>query len=322
MVKVLISGSGTATCQGVIKGLLKSSKKHDVEIHTMDTNPLSAGRFFGDKFHKIPPAGEEGFINAVKDIVIKEKINIIFPIVDYEFEKLTLAIECFEKHGCKIVISPISSITICQDKRETFKFFMALSIPSPKTESFCRDNLSHFKYPVIVKPAKGRASIDVFKISNYREADCILDKNLEEMIVQEYISGDEITIDFVCDFNGSLLACVPRYRVETKSGVSYKGVTFYDPEIIDYVQKIVNKLDYIGPGNIQCFKTNKGYQFIEINPRFSGGLPLSIEAGMNSPEMMVNLYMGEDVKPSIGKYKQGLYMMRYWEEVFIDENNY
>lgn len=321
MIRVLISGAGTATCQGVIKGLSKVKAGLDMEIHTMDTNRLSAGRFLSDKFHAVPPASDDSFIPALNEIIKKERIDILFPIVDYEFEKLALAVPQFDRLGCRVIISGQDTIATCVDKMRTYEYFTKLSIPTPETALLSEENLRGVCYPQIAKPRKGRASIDVFKIENEGKLKALIEEGYKDMIIQRFVPGMECTIDFVCDFNGLLLAMVPRYRMEVKSGVSYKGKTFHDGQLTEYVERIVGNLNFAGAGNIQCIKGERGYEFTEINPRFSGGLPLSIEAGMNSPAMLVDLFLGKRINPSVGSYRAGLCMMRYWEEVFVHEDN-
>ena len=60
---------------------------------------------------------------------------------------------------------------------------------------------------------------------------------------------------------------------------------------------------FIGAINIQCRIVDGRPVIFEINPRFSGGIPLTIEAGADFPRMLVDLVAGRDVEPSIGEFR-------------------
>lgn len=315
-VNILITGAGTATCQSVIKGL-RNQHSHPVRIVTADSNPNNAGRYLSDAFFEIPSAKEERFIPALLQLCHAEEIQLFIPIVDWEFEKLSQAKKEFEKINCKVIISEHAVIELCDDKWKTYHFFLENKIPTPET--FIDPN-APLPFPVFVKPrTMGRASLNTHIAGDKKELDFALEK-VPNPLIQKIQKGREYTIDTLCDFNGKFLNAVIRERIETKSGVSYKGRTVLDSDILQNVTRILEKLPIIGPANIQCFKQQETISFIEINPRFSGGLALSLAAGFNSPLLLLKIASGETVTPHIGSYKEGIQMYRYWQEVFTDDS--
>ena len=46
----------------------------------------------------------------------------------------------------------------------------------------------------------------------------------------------------------------------------------------------------------------------EINPRFSGGIPLTIAAGADLPAKLADLALGRRVAPAIGSFRGDLWM--------------
>lgn len=316
MTNILISGAGTATCQGVIKGLARIRDRAELCLHTMDLDEASAGRFLGDCFHRVPAAADDRFLPAVLDIVRREGIDLMVPIVDYEFEKLAAARDDFARAGCRVAIVDPATLEVCNDKLATYRFLRGLGLPTPATEPLTSRGTRPGAPPWIIKPVNGRASLDVYRIETEEELDYHLTRVSSPMLIQEYVAGQEVTIDFLCDFDGRLIGSVPRERLEVKSGLSYKGRTFKDPVLRRYVEELVEHLHYAGPGNIQCMRVDDDYTFIEINPRFSGGLPLTLAAGMNSPAMLVDLHLGHQIDYDPEGYTDDLYMLRYWQEVF------
>jgi hypothetical protein len=71
-------------------------------------------------------------------------------------------------------------------------------------------------------------------------------------MIQEFLPWPEITSDVICDLNGSVLAVVSRQRIAARGGEVAKGVSMYDPQILDRCVFIAKTLNAIGPITIQC----------------------------------------------------------------------
>ena len=140
---------------------------------------------------------------------------------------------------------------------------------------------------------------------------------MEGYISQEIIEGEEYTIDILCDFNSNPIYIIPRKRLDVESGVSVKGVTIFDAQIIKYCEKIVEKLKPIGIINIQCFKNDDKIYFIEINPRIAGGSSLSFAASDNWFKAIECFVIGKKYTTKTIKYNR--YMFRTYEDVIVDE---
>jgi carbamoyl-phosphate synthase large subunit len=105
----------------------------------------------------------------------------------------------------------------------------------------------------------------------------------------------------------------------TRSGEISKGVITKDREIINEVKKLISILRPIGPLTIQCIKTKEDIKFIEINPRFGGGAPISIKSGANYPLYLYKLLQGEDISYN-EDYLDNLMALRFDSSIYIDNN--
>ena len=79
-----------------------------------------------------------------------------------------------------------------------------------------------------------------------------------------------------------------------------------------------------GPGviTLQLFLTNDNkIKFIEINPRFGGGAPLSIKAGANFPRRILQELLGKKVNIRFDGFKDNLVMLRYDGEVWLEKSS-
>ena len=317
--RVLVTGVGSTTSMCVIKGL-KKQQEYEVYVVGTDTHEKNsiAGSSFCDSFYKISPATQvDNYINEVQEIIKTESVNLLIPVIDAELETIAKNREIIERLTY-LLLSSYSTVIKCIDKFQTFKFFNEIGVPTSKTiiiddiESL--ENLlsqSGMSFPLIAKPRKGVGSIDVYEIKNREEL--VMVKKVKNPLIQEKAEGQEYTIDVFCD-GKKLIAAVPRKRIETKAGVSYRGQTEKDDELINYARRIAEKLNIKGPANIQCFKNGDELRFTEINPRFSGGLVLTIEAGINMPLLGLKMAAGEELN-QISNFRL-VRMCRYWNEVF------
>lgn len=82
-----------------------------------------------------------------------------------------------------------------------------------------------------------------------------------------------------------------------RSGEVLKTVITQDEAMIAEAKALVRKFHQVGPITVQLIRqtgTNVDY-FIEINPRFGGGMPLSMLAGEDSAQAILRLLEGEEL---------------------------
>ncbi|WP_244834809.1 ATP-grasp domain-containing protein [Clostridium sp. BJN0001] len=309
--------------------LIKHLKKN-FKVIGADAGELNAGRYFADKFYKIPKANEDTYINMLLKICKEEDIKVLIPLYEGEFEKLSEARKEFKNIGTLLLLSSKEILDICKDKKKTYTFFKNSDIKLPKVyndeeiEGLIHNN-NFDKLKFIIKPRDGMGSSSVFKAENKTEL--IFFKNyVKNCIVQEFISGDEYTVDVLVDFKGNPIYIVPRKRIEIRSGEVVKSATIKDKQIIDMTLKVIKKLNElrdkdevssVGPLTIQFIKTFDQKLFLlEINPRFGGGVPLSFEAGANYGQKIFDMVM--EKKSEYCRDFNEKIMIRYEEAVFLN----
>jgi carbamoyl-phosphate synthase large subunit len=319
-VRIFLTGAGTASAINVIKALRRQTEL-PVFIVTGDMNPLAAGLYLGDQHRLLPPATDEEYIPRVLEICRQESIRILLPIFSKEIMVFAEHKELFAQEGIAISVSAPSVVEMCNSKASTHSFFLQHQIPAP--HMYTLDALDHpeqLDFPLFMKPEEGRSSIDTFKIDDPSQLD-FFQKFVSRPIVMQYVHGTEYTVDVLADFQGETIVAVPRVRINTKAGQSVIGKTVHSPEIIQWVKRITQAAGISGQCNIQCIerKSDGRLFFIEINPRFAaGGLMLTVAAGVNIPLLLIKLLLGRPIHERELKYTPGLYMLRYWEELFVE----
>jgi len=272
-----------------------------------------------DQFDLVPPIHDPGYISALEAICRKRKIKLLIPLVDHELHLLSQHRQRFEDFGTQILISSPETTALTLDKKHTGAFFTSVGVGTPKIfdiEATLRD--PKVRFPLLIKPSNGSSSIGVNRVDDLGELR-FYRSHTRNAILQEFITGQEYTLDVLVDFHGKVRSVVPRLRIETRAGEVSKGITVKDQDIIAAGIKVVEQL----PGargciTVQCFKTPEGsIQFIEINPRFGGGFPLADQAGAHFPRWILQWLSGQDPQIKLDGWQAGLAMLRFDDAVFV-----
>lgn len=312
-INILILSAGRRV--ELIQCFKEASKSLKIEstIVAADISDTAPAIYFADKRYQIPRIGEEGYIEAIISICQEEKIKLIVPTIDTELLILSENKEKIEKEtSSKVLVSDKRVIEICRNKKNTQKFFEEYGFGVPKE---IQENEKDISFPVFIKPLDGSSSVNAFKVNNEEEL-IFFRKYIKNPIVQEFMEGIEFTIDAFLDFEGNIITIVPRERMAVRAGEIIKGKIVKDREIIEDVKSLLTVLKPIGQITIQCKKTSNGIKYIEINPRFGGGAPMSIKAGANSCENLYRLLQGEKLRYH-ENYQDNITFLRFDDSIIM-----
>lgn len=288
-------------------------------VLAVDCSRTAPALYFADRGIMLPRIKSGDYVEAIIDICKREHVTLIVPTIDTELLLLAEQKDRIEKQtGAKLLISDIEIIKICRNKLVTQKFMEENGFLMPRllqTEELKAEDLP---FPLFMKPIDGSSSIDAFKVNNRDELDTYI-KLIKEPIVQEYIAGEEYTVDVFLDFDSNIISVVPRVRIATRSGEISKGRIVKDREIIADVTRLMEVLKPIGHITVQCKKTDKGVAYIEINPRFGGGAPMSIKAGADSCQNLYRLMRGEKLTYN-EDYRENVTFLRFDSCIMLDED--
>jgi carbamoyl-phosphate synthase large subunit len=293
-------------------------KQGQGRVITTDINPLSPALYFGHRHHIVPLTTDRHYIPIIESICDVEGVNLIVPTIDDELPTFGRVRERFAAIGVEVAISSERTGLICNDKYETWRFCRRHGVATPRTWLGEEALGTELRYPVVVKPRFGRGSVNVFPVRCEQHLGLFL-SYVNDPIVQDFIDGTEFTVDVLADFRGRVLSAVPRERLVIRAGVSDKGVTRKNVAVMDFAVEIAEKLELVGAANIQCKWDGERVTLIEVNPRFSGGIPLTIAAGADFPAWMVKLAAGGSVRSQLGRFQDGLAMMSFEESIFAEE---
>ncbi|MBN2208522.1 MAG: ATP-grasp domain-containing protein [Candidatus Coatesbacteria bacterium] len=288
------------------------------KVVAADMSPLSAALLQSDEFEVVPPLDSPGFIEHLEGICRKHGISAIIPSIDKDLPFLASHRERLRKNGITAVVSSAETIAICDDKYRTYQFFCDNGIPSPITwlPDELPANTDKLHWPLLVKPRRGIGGKGIYRVADEEELRFYLERTTNA-VIQEFLPGVEYSFDTLSDFDGKALSVVPRERLYVRDGEVFKGRTVRNMEFIELVAKAAEALKLIGPAVVQGLLDERGaLKLTEANPRFGSGALLSIAAGADLAKDLIRLIRGERIEPKLGRFKDGVYLLRYYDAFF------
>lgn len=290
-----------------------------LEVHACDLDPdLSAGCHAADHSFAVPRCDAAEYTDVLLDYCRAHSIRMLVPTIDPELMPLALARDRFAANGTLVHVSGAETIAIVRDKERTTKVLRAAGVPVPRTAA--SDEVlaapEAWSWPLFIKPAGGSASRGIGIIEHPGQ---LARDYPEPMIVQEFLQGDEFTINIYVDADGRLVTAIPHWRLSIRAGEVEKGRTTRRADIQAIADKLVAALP--DPSGVMCFQLiddrEQGPKVFEINARFGGGYPLADRAGGRFAESLLARAIG---KPECASdtWRENVLMMRFDAAIYCD----
>jgi len=313
------------TCVGrrveLIRAFRRAGKALNLslKIHGADGSRLAPALHRVDKAHLVPSISRGGYTDALVEIVERNGIDLLIPLIDTELTHIAESAHRFREVGCRALISSQEVVRICRDKLATARVLKDSGIDTPRTWSWdaaLKRPRHHF--PLFLKPRYGSAAMGNYTVRSLRELQTF-GRCVPDAIVQEFVDGSEHTLDVYTGFDGRVRCVVPRKRLEVRTGEVSKALVVKDPRIMATGRTVAEALGACrGVVTVQCMVTPQGLiRVIEINPRFGGGVPLSIHAGADFPKWILAEQAGIRLRIEADAFRDDVAMLRYDESVFV-----
>jgi len=308
-ISVLIPGAAGATAIGAIKSLRQVNFKG--RIVSFDGEPLSAGFLMSDANYVVPTINQPAAFDLVVPILVSEAIQVILPTSAVASAVFAKSADLLSSLGIVFAGSESNVTDLCDDKLR-FWHFVRNNFPVPALIEI--QNGQPDTYPCFIKPRFGSGS--------YGSGLCIDDiawryfsSQGEDLVVQEYLPGQEYSVDVLCSLEGIPLVAVPRERISSIGGVSVRSRVVKDRVIQDLCIRMASHLGIKGPCCMQLKRDAQGaLKFTEVNPRLGGGSIVASLAGVNLPSLLIAMAAGEPI--SIGPFRE-ITVVRVLEELIV-----
>lgn len=318
---ILITSAGT---RNKIVQYFKKEFKGIGKVIATDMNNLAPAIYEADNFYLVPRIDDPTYIDKLLDICKKENINCLFALIDPELSLIAKNKERFLEIGVTPLISNYETVELAFDKYEMYKYLNLNNFKTAKTYidkfEFYNDlDAGKIDFPVFVKPYKGSASININKVNTKEEIETLFNV-YDDLIIQEFLDGQEIGVDVYIDpISKKVVSIFTKEKIKMRAGETDKARSFKDNKLFEIIAELVEKIGFEYMIDIDVFKVNDEYYISEINPRFGGGYPHAYESGVNFPKLIINSMNKIINENQIGNYEEDIYMMKYNELKIMKE---
>lgn len=343
-VTVMMSASGSQFAPGIIK-CFKDNGEREIKVIGGDMSTDPTNKYLVDKFYRVPAVKDPTYADVLLDICKKEKVDIFFPQMSAELPVLLENISRFDDAGIKVSITRNDSLYIANNKLKLFEFMKENNIPVSKfavissLDDFDKAirEVGYPEKPVCVKltessGARGVRVIDDSKsryhIFAHEKPDSFyisyedMKKTLEdadefpELMVMEYLSGDEYDVDLIAD-NGKVLYMAGRRNPVMVMSITQESVLEKNEEAYRIAEQVVEKLGLDGVIGIDYkFADDGSCRLLEINPRIDATVSIFAAGGLNLPYLCIKKMLGEELPEVDVRY--GTRLKRRYLEMFTD----
>jgi carbamoyl-phosphate synthase large subunit len=334
-ITVLVSASGAPGTAALLHALRRNGER-EVRLVGTDMSERSVGRHLCDAFHLVPAGSDPGFPDAMREVVERERADVVLPQSSFDLEGLAAHRERFP---VPVLVSRPETIHRSNDKAESYALLHRIGVPAPE---FRRVNgaahvaeaareLGYPDRPVCFKPVFSSGS------RGFRVLDPTVDRahqllherpgsvamRLEEavellpaeggpdLLVMELATGGERTIDGIADGERVVLGH-PKTREAMRAGLAMYFVTLDDPALMEMAGRIVKELGIEWFFNIQLV----GDRVIEVNPRIS---TIVYQEDLNLPYLGIKRALGEVSDDELAGYaariRPGRTALRYFDQL-------
>jgi carbamoyl-phosphate synthase large subunit len=311
---VLLTGAGGAAAVSFIKAV----RGEPFAIHAADMDANAAGLYLvpPDRRHRLLAGADPRFVPHLLDLCRRHRIDVLVPTVDAELLGVAQAEDAFAAAGVTLLVASARTLEICLDKLTLLRT-CGDAVPvgryAPLDAAF---SARGWDFPVIVKPRSGSGSRGIEIVRSEAALDAFPRDGAR--LVQEFLPGEEYSVDVIADRASRIAAAVPRARLKVDSGIAVTARTLHDAELEEFARRVATRIGLRYTANIQFKRNALGTPvLLEVNARFPGTMPLTVESGVNMPLLSLREALGEPLPAGPLPFRD-VAVVRYWTEQFVE----
>lgn len=295
----------------------------DGRVIATDCNPYAPALYEADAHYIVPRITHKDYLDVIFGICRKEKITGVLSLIDPELSLLAKHDKEFAELGVTVIGSSYELCERTLNKWEMYCWMKEHGYPCAKTysdlESFYQAvKKGEITYPVFVKPMKGSASLQIAKAGDAETVKFLFEHG-ESMIIQEFMTGQEIGADCYIDMiSNELVSVFTKKKLVMRAGETDKAISFKEDALFEKIEQFVIENGFKGQIDIDIFEKDGVYYFSEVNPRFGGGYPHAYACGADHMTLIKNNLSDKINERNIGNYDVNKVMMKYNEIMLVD----
>lgn len=322
--RVLVTDGDSRPALAAVRALGRQG--HEVIVASERIPCLASVSKYAAASERVPSPVKEatGFENALMELVHRQHVQVVLPITEISTLLVTERQQQLPAF-CRVPFPSAAVVSNAANKAHVIRLAERLGVPIPRSVivSSADEGVGRrgeLSYPAVVKPARSRVRVGSGWIStgvryatDARDLTQILYSLPAEtfpILLQERIEGPGVGL-FACFDDGHATAMFAHRRLREKppsGGVSVLSEsTPLDPAAVEYSQRLLSELGWRGVAMVEFKRDDRDGQLrlMEINGRFWGSLELAIAAGVDFPNLALDVAVGTRRSPQ-PSYRTGL----------------
>lgn len=304
--------------------LVRSLARNGLEVFALCHKPTglpahsrySSGAWMVEKGAKDP-----GFADEIYALAQELDVGSIMPISETYLDTFLSIRDHFEP-GIHLFCPPRQCFDKAVDKNFMNELCIKLGIPVAKgttLDKLIAANNDPLNFPLVLRTSKqhysartGNAPFKAAYAANKEQLNTIYHSVrdiAQNVLVQEYHPGAEDHIQILMHQREPFMAgeYIGEHHMPLAGGVTVQRVSCQHNDLAHDAIRLLKAIEWDGIAGVQFHydPTTDKYIFLEINPRFIGGLPTVIMAGFEAPFLLWQSHFQPE-KMKITNYKLGL----------------
>ena len=284
---------------------IRSLGKAGYDVSVMGDTFFTTGFWSGFTRSRImaPTAAQDSrkFGEALLKTLDSRRGAILFPMEDASLMWVAEHLGEINNSG-QVLLPPLESLQIAQNKASTLKIAEELHLPCPRTwEPKTEDEYWRLVHGMengtfVVKPRTGTGSSGVAYSATEKDHW----SRFGPLLVQERIpsEGRGQGASLLMDANGECVAAFVHERLQqypNTGGPSTDRQSIHAPELVEWSIALLKRLAWRGIAMVEWkIDPRDGKpKLMEINPRFWGSLELAVRSGVDFPVLYAKAVLGE-----------------------------
>ena len=262
----------------LIETVIKAKNSFDksIKVFGIDITDKILGKYYVDEFFILEKIKDLRF-EFILEFCLINKIRYIIPTRDEDLVYYSSFIQIFIKNNIYLFSPDKNIVNLCYDK---YLFVQNNKIDFNIKTSLNIEDLKEVEF-FVVKTRFGSASKDIGIRISFEKAKRLA-KTIKYPIFQEYIEGEEYSIDSYITKTNNFVGMIIRKREIVSDGESIDTYAIEDKDLEHLIKDFLLKNEILGHSITQVIKKNNKYYLVECNTRFGGASTLSYKMGLKS----------------------------------------
>lgn len=318
--KVLLTDGRNPSCLALARSLGRTGAT--VHVGESFKHHLTAySKYIATSFeYPAPETNPQGFEEAVLERVFEEQFDVVIPVRD----ATSIAIANLSSEfpaSTDVLLSEPEAIAELNDKAAVARLAERNGTPIPRTytdldEAKFESVMEEATFPVLIKPTRGSGARGIVRVEEPAQLPLafeLVSEEYDRAIVQEFVGPDarHYSIGTVFDSDATLRALhvyEELIQYPDSGGPAIKAVSVPSEPWVDEMVGFLENYEWIGPAHMDVLYDpgDETYKLLEVNPRIWMSMALTIESGIDVPNIIVRLANRQtlDIQPS---YEPGVY---------------